>query len=188
MTSVSIYSYVSSLTDSITAKLLSDDEFVDWYVAENNKRLKAQYDLVVAWAERHSIEYAKGVNAAFFLWVNFGKTYSRSVQTGKLQPTQVDSTKRIRQRRVEESANEPPEASTEVDAHGDPGDDIDAAINNALLEHKVFLASGVQFGSEKPGWFRIVFSQREKLLYLGLSRIEKALGLDYSFGEATGPA
>lgn len=177
LTTVSIYSYVSSLTDSIATKLLSDDGFVDWYIEENNKRLQAQYELVVAWAEKHSIEYTRGVNAAFFLWVNLGKTHSKSVQTGKLKEKEVDSAKKLRLRRVEESANEPAEASTGVDAHNDAGSDIDTVVNDALLEQKVFLASGVQFGSEKPGWFRIVFSQNPKLLHLGLERIERALGL-----------
>ncbi|KAK5322099.1 hypothetical protein LTR70_003946 [Exophiala xenobiotica] len=180
LTSVSIYSYISSLADSIATKLLSDDEFVDWYSAENNKRLEKHYDLVVAWAEEHGIEYAKGVNAAFFLWVNLGKTYDRSVQQGKIEAREVDKEKKLRLRRVEDSANEPPEAPAEAEPNDEAGNDIDVVVNDALLEQKVFLASGVQFGSERPGWFRIVFSQDEKLLRLGLSRIEKALGLTAS--------
>lgn len=186
LTSVSIYSYISSLADSMATKLLSDDEFVDWYTTENNKRLKKHYDLVVAWAEKHGIEYAKGVNAAFFLWVNFGKVYNRSVQEGKIKARVADEDKKLRLRRLEKSANEPAEAPLDADVdtgaetNVDAGSDVDALTNDALLEQKVFLASGVQFGSERPGWFRIVFSQNEKLLHLGLSRIEKALGLSAS--------
>ena len=179
LTPVVIYSYMSSLVDSLAAHLLSDDQFVDWYIDENNRRLKAHYDLVVAWAERNGIEYAKGGNATFFLWVNLGKTYSRSVKEGKIQAKEADSTKQLKLRRVEANALEPPGAPSGAESQNDADGNIDAVVNDALLQQKVFLASGVQFGSEKPGWFRIVFSQKEKILRLGLSRVEEALGLDH---------
>ncbi|EXA31197.1 hypothetical protein FOVG_17515 [Fusarium oxysporum f. sp. pisi HDV247] len=48
-------------------------------------------------------------------------------------------------------------------------------ITKALLEKKVFLASGADFGSEKPGWFRIVFAHEDHYLQEGLTRIIAAL-------------
>ncbi|KAL6817244.1 pyridoxal phosphate-dependent transferase [Trichoderma sp. SZMC 28015] len=54
-------------------------------------------------------------------------------------------------------------------------EDLDQAVMDALLRHKVFLASGVRFGSEKPGWFRIVFSHDMDYLNEGLGRIVAAL-------------
>ncbi|TWU72028.1 hypothetical protein ED733_001000 [Metarhizium rileyi] len=59
--------------------------------------------------------------------------------------------------------------------HADVEGDIDGVVNEALLRHKVFLASGVQFGSERPGWFRIVFTQRRDHLDEGLRRIVAAV-------------
>jgi aspartate/methionine/tyrosine aminotransferase len=53
--------------------------------------------------------------------------------------------------------------------------DLDNVVMNALLKHKVFLASGERFGSEKPGWFRIVFSHDKDYLEEGLSRIVAAV-------------
>jgi bifunctional pyridoxal-dependent enzyme with beta-cystathionase and maltose regulon repressor activities len=44
-----------------------------------------------------------------------------------------------------------------------------------LIERRVFLASGKAFGSEKPGWFRIVFSHPDEYLDLGLQRVMEAL-------------
>ncbi|RFU75646.1 hypothetical protein TARUN_6604 [Trichoderma arundinaceum] len=62
---------------------------------------------------------------------------------------------------------------------GDPAaikpEDLDEAVMNALLRHKVFLASGVRFGSEKPGWFRVVFSHDMEYLNEGLGRIVAAV-------------
>lgn len=48
-------------------------------------------------------------------------------------------------------------------------------ITRALLEKRVFLASGQDFGAEKPGWFRIVFAHEDYYLQEGLSRIIAAL-------------
>ncbi|KAL7931350.1 PLP-dependent transferase [Trichoderma chlorosporum] len=53
--------------------------------------------------------------------------------------------------------------------------DLNKTIATALLKHKIFLASGTAFGSEKPGWFRIVFSHPEDYLREGLKRVLKAL-------------
>jgi aspartate/methionine/tyrosine aminotransferase len=44
-----------------------------------------------------------------------------------------------------------------------------------LLQEKVFLASGALFGSEKDGWFRIVFTQPRDYLERALKRIVKAV-------------
>src|SRR5690606_7658551 len=54
--------------------------------------------------------------------------------------------------------------------------DVDEEVMQALLKNRVFLASGKNFGSEVPGWFRIVFSQDEGYLKEGLERIMKAMG------------
>ena len=63
---------------------------------------------------------------------------------------------------------------------GENVNDIDERVMQALLRQKVFLASGVQFGSEQPGWFRIVFSNPEDLLKEGLKRVVLALEGDRS--------
>ena len=62
-----------------------------------------------------------------------------------------------------------------TDLHPGVSGDLDKLVMDLLLKEKVFLASGVQFGSEVPGWFRIVFSQKKDYLDLGLDRILKAL-------------
>lgn len=54
--------------------------------------------------------------------------------------------------------------------------DIAEVVMQALLGTKVFLASGATFGSEVPGWFRIVFSHEEGYLKEGLGRIIEAVG------------
>ncbi|TFB00215.1 1-aminocyclopropane-1-carboxylate synthase-like protein [Trichoderma ghanense] len=57
----------------------------------------------------------------------------------------------------------------------DKPEDVDKAVMDALLRQKVFLASGARFGSERPGWFRIVFSHEREYLDEGLKRIVAAV-------------
>ncbi|OGE57969.1 hypothetical protein PENARI_c001G02058 [Penicillium arizonense] len=56
-------------------------------------------------------------------------------------------------------------------------EDVSDKVMQVLLRKKVFLASGDLFGSEHPGWFRIVFSQPREYLNEALRRITDALAL-----------
>lgn len=191
---VCIYSYVSSLTESVVTQLFTDDDYVDWYLATNAKRLHAGYELVIAWAERHKIEYASGVNAAFFVWVQLGTVYERAVQQGRVkldsanreQPGPPPSTARTKHASsANPDLNSPETSPPDRKPESDIDIDLDVATNTALLNHKIFLAAGTNFGGERPGWFRIVFSQKREVLEQGLGRIERALGLEgeYNVGE-----
>ncbi|KAJ5857155.1 hypothetical protein N7455_008049 [Penicillium solitum] len=57
----------------------------------------------------------------------------------------------------------------------DEGEDVGERVMQRLLQKKVFLASGFLFGSEKDGWFRIVFTQGHDYLSVALERIHAAL-------------
>ncbi|KXH40228.1 hypothetical protein CSIM01_06406 [Colletotrichum simmondsii] len=50
-------------------------------------------------------------------------------------------------------------------------EDLDDFLMKLFLEHKVYVSSGKEFGSESVGWFRIVFSQDESQLLTGLERV-----------------
>lgn len=54
-------------------------------------------------------------------------------------------------------------------------EDISERVMQQLLKHRVFLASGALFGSEKSGWFRIVFSLPRGYLEEAMKRIVAAL-------------
>ena len=77
------YSYVSSASELIAARLLNDYQFTDWYIAENCRRLHEKYEKASIWARSHNIAYKEGVHAAFFLWVNLGVAFVRSQVTSK---------------------------------------------------------------------------------------------------------
>ena len=128
------YSSASSLSEHATINILSDEIWVEEYVAKNKQNLKKHHEIAVEWAKSNNIPYKPGVNAAFFLWVDLGAVY-------KAKDDQ----------------------------------DITEAINQKLLAKRVFLASGTSFGSEYPGWFRIVFTNRLELLNEGLKRVLEAV-------------
>lgn len=58
-----------------------------------------------------------------------------------------------------------------------PGEieNLDKTVIDALLANKVFLADGIAFGAEEPGWFRIIFTQEAGYLDEGLRRIMAAV-------------
>ncbi|EWY84337.1 hypothetical protein FOYG_14089 [Fusarium oxysporum NRRL 32931] len=53
--------------------------------------------------------------------------------------------------------------------------DIQNVITKELLKHKVYIASGKDYGSEEVGWYRIVFTYKTTYLSEGLRRIIRAL-------------
>ncbi|KAK1849664.1 ACC synthase [Colletotrichum chrysophilum] len=53
--------------------------------------------------------------------------------------------------------------------------ELDDFLIKLFLDHKVYVSSGKDFGSERAGWFRIVFSQDEVQLLTGLERVAAAL-------------
>ncbi|KAI9038543.1 pyridoxal phosphate-dependent aminotransferase [Aspergillus affinis] len=55
------------------------------------------------------------------------------------------------------------------------GDALTKEIMRLLVSKKVFLASGLAFGSEEPGWFRIVVSHPVDFLQEALRRVEAAI-------------
>ncbi|KAI9929819.1 hypothetical protein ASPWEDRAFT_48044 [Aspergillus wentii DTO 134E9] len=135
---VSLYSFISGLSDHVAANILEDEQFTNRYIELNRRKLSDSYRFVAQYVQHHHIEYAPGCNAAFFLWVNLGKRYL------ELHPERSSG-------------------------------DVSEEVMQRLLQKRVFLASGVLFGSEKPGWFRIVFSQPREYLQEALSRVISAL-------------
>ncbi|KAF4985065.1 hypothetical protein FDECE_16854 [Fusarium decemcellulare] len=52
---------------------------------------------------------------------------------------------------------------------------LENKLQQALLDHKVFLATGTAFGNPTPGWFRIIFAHERAYLDEGLKRIVEAM-------------
>ncbi|RJE18673.1 hypothetical protein PHISCL_08995 [Aspergillus sclerotialis] len=136
----SLYSYVSGLSDQITAAILRDDAFTDKYIQLNREGLSNAHEYMARVLQKFNIEYLRGCNAGFFLWINLGKKYLEA---------------------------NPENEGVHLD--------LTATIMQKLLEKKVFLANGTGFGSEKPGWFRVVFAHPIPYLEEAMRRILAAI-------------
>jgi aspartate/methionine/tyrosine aminotransferase len=153
---VSLYSSGSSISDLITADILDDDNFTDYYIRTNQARLADAYSFTARSLQEHGIEYAPGANAAFFLWINLGKAYlsrhpEEVAEVGKLQVN----------------------GETKISELEKPS--LTETIFSKLMAKKIFLASGDATGAEEPGWFRLVFSQPRDYLEEGMRRIIDAI-------------
>lgn len=72
---LSLYSFVSSMSDQITAPILQNYVFTDNYIQENRELLSQSHEFLVRLLKKHNIEHRHGCNAGFFVWVNLGKKY-----------------------------------------------------------------------------------------------------------------
>ncbi|KAH7222605.1 pyridoxal phosphate-dependent transferase [Fusarium redolens] len=147
----SYFSGPSSLADLATARVLDDDAFIESYVKTNRLRLAENYTLTTKFLESHQIPYKKGSNAGLFVWADL------------FQPLRapVDATLQIQEEYREDS--------------GKALRTLEASLQETLLKHKIFLALGADFGSDIPGWFRIVFAHDGRYLHLGLERMMEAV-------------
>lgn len=136
LTATSLYSFASGLADQITACLLRDDSFTDNYIRLNREKLSESHAFVAQTLRDHGIQYERGCNAGFFLWVNLGKKYLEQHPDEKGEGTKLTDT-----------------------------------VMQKLLANKVFLGNGTDFGSEKPGWFRMVFAHPIPYLAEAIRRI-----------------
>jgi aspartate/methionine/tyrosine aminotransferase len=147
----SYFSCSSSLSDLTTSHILSDDAFIDSFVKTNRLRLAENYLATTKFLQDRQIPYKKGSNAGLFVWADLFQPVRSEVNA-------------ILQKEV---------------ASGKTTDqvlwDLEEKLQDTLLAHKIFLARGADFGSDVPGWFRIVFAHEKTYLHLGLGRVVEAV-------------
>ncbi|CAJ0554417.1 Ff.00g129300.m01.CDS01 [Fusarium sp. VM40] len=147
----SYFSGPSSLSDLTTSHILSDNTFIDSFVKTNRLRLAENYLITTRILEDHHIPYKKGSNAGLFVWADL------------FQPIRSEINATLQK---------------EV-ASGKTTDQVlwvlEEKLQETLLAHKIFLARGADFGSDGPGWFRIVFAHEKAYLLLGLGRVVEAV-------------
>jgi 1-aminocyclopropane-1-carboxylate synthase len=149
-----LFTVPSSPSDHIACKVLENDEWTDWYIGENHKRLSRNYAMTIKFLKDHDVPYYPAGNAEFFVWVDLGATVQR--------------------RRVAKNGMALKDLSLD-DSDSNGYTEITADIMSKLLTQKVFLASGEAFGNERPGLFRTVFPQPKECLENGLGRMLKAI-------------
>ncbi|PNP86547.1 hypothetical protein FNYG_00249 [Fusarium nygamai] len=147
----SYFSGPSSLADLATARALADDAFIDNYIKSNRLRLAENYRRTTKFLKDHQIPYKEGSNAGLFVWADL------------FQPLRAQIDVALQNQKEQ---GEYPDQSLRT---------LEGRLQETLLKHKIFLALGADFGSDVPGWFRIVFAHDKAYLTLGLERMVKAI-------------
>lgn len=63
-----------------------------------------------------------------------------------------------------------------LEGTGKKGWEAEKAMVEKMFEKKVYVTEGKGLNAEKPGWFRIIFSQEEAVIREGLKRVFEAVG------------
>ena len=148
-----LFNFPSAAADCIVAQVLADTPYVDSYLVENTLRLEKAYTIVVDFLDAEKIPYISSGGAGFFLWINLRKAIeNRGFDFVGNAPAALPTGNVLKQQ-----------------------SDINLDIVARLFQQKIYLASGDAFGSEQPGWFRIIFSHPEAIMLEGLTRLKRAI-------------
>ncbi|KAL8805137.1 MAG: hypothetical protein Q9182_002119 [Xanthomendoza sp. 2 TL-2023] len=160
--SIAVFAWPTSTTEYYWTSILNDRSFLDYYFAENSRRLAASYARVTSFFTDHGIKWIEGSNAGFFLWADFRGLLGADIIVNTEESEQVEAV----------AVNERP---SQIYKTSKRAKKMDEWFFRKLLEAKVFIASGDAFFAEEHGWYRITFSLPEKVLLLGLERLESVL-------------
>jgi len=142
MMAIGTFNWVSSLADAAVANIFEDKAWVRGFIERSRKALAENYAYCTKRLDDGGIAYHRGGNAGFFLWIDF-------------RPFM-------------------PKGAAEKREFGDgmeEGWEGERSLMNQFYEKRVWLNAGMTFQSERPGWFRIIFSQKKDLLEKGMDRI-----------------
>lgn len=151
------YSFPSALLDYMACTLLEDTKFVRRFLTESQRRLAENYALTTAFLAKHGIAF-QPANAGCFVWVDLGAASRRRRHASATLTLADGGWLYLR-------------GQDEMDGATNLTDDVE----RMLVAQRVYLASGDCCGSERPGWFRVVFAQPRGVLLEGLRRVLCAL-------------
>ncbi|KAL8926341.1 MAG: hypothetical protein Q9172_001792 [Xanthocarpia lactea] len=160
--SIAMFSWPTSTTEHYWATLLTDRPFLDYYFAENSRRLAASYARMIQFFTEQGIDWVDGSNAGFFLWADFRSLLGPDIIVNTKEKEQVDAVAVM-------------ETPGQVYKTSKWAKERDEWFFGKLMAAKVFIASGDAFFAEEHGWYRVTFSVPDKVLKVGLERLGRVL-------------
>ncbi|KAL8665224.1 MAG: hypothetical protein Q9202_002446 [Teloschistes flavicans] len=170
--SVALFAWPASVADLYWTALLNDRAFLDYYFAENSRKLGEGYMLVTDFLSKEGVGWVEGSSAGFFLWADFRALLGDAIvvrdegEGGKGQEGVEEE--------VEAMTIERPSQVYKTSKRAKERDDW---FYGKLMEKKVYVASGDAFFAEEHGWYRISFSVPKEVLDIGLRRLGEVLGM-----------
>ncbi|OLY82286.1 1-aminocyclopropane-1-carboxylate synthase 2 [Smittium mucronatum] len=147
LTKISPFSYISALTDRIVTSILSDAEFIDYFIKTVNYNLYQNYIKTTTFLDKKGIFYIPA-QAGLFIMVDI-KPFLLIWKNNHLK------------------TNESMLKSTKDLTFEDEQQLWIASIERG----RIYYSPGVNFKAHEPGWIRLVFSQPWDSLKLGLERL-----------------
>ena len=145
-----------SLNQRLAYQMLEDEEWTDTFLKTSQKLLADRNVFTRQLLEKNGLDYVKGSNAGFFLWVDL-RAFLRKKSSRS------------------EGANPQGNLDTEIAAELDNTSLDDAwgaenELTKRMADNKVFLTPGQSMFAEEPGWYRLIFSQGIPILEEGIKR------------------
>lgn len=132
---ISAFHWSGSANERVAILMLEDESWMDDFLRRSRERLAARNLLVHQILDDEGIQYRKGTNAGFFIWVDLR-----------------------------------PFLSVSSDASSGERWKAEDELMQRLIENKVYITNGRDMSAEEPGWFRVIYSQDERVIREGLKR------------------
>ncbi|KAJ6262572.1 hypothetical protein Dda_3383 [Drechslerella dactyloides] len=83
MAGLALFSWTSSPADLAWCIILEDAAFLEYYLSEHQRRLAEGYEFLAGILDNLGINYVKGGNAGFFLWIDLSFALERPAHGGE---------------------------------------------------------------------------------------------------------
>lgn len=140
MNAMSMFHWSGNISEKIAISMLEDEKWMDGFLHTSRERLAAGSVLVRNILEEEGVQYYKGANAGFFIWIDLRPFLSAP-------------------------------ASASLEARWASEKDL----VKRMIENNVFITNGEFMSAEEPGWFRVIFSQEERVVREGMRRYAEDL-------------
>lgn len=127
--------------------MLEDEKWLDSFLKLGRERLSERNKLTRSILDDMGVEYHHGANAGFFIWADLRLFLPSNEEAAKILNKEITS-----------------EWQREE------------ALVKKFMDNKVYITDGHGLKAEEPGYFRIIFSQEEKVIKVGLKRVGEVIG------------
>ncbi|KAJ3035340.1 hypothetical protein HDV00_004068 [Rhizophlyctis rosea] len=171
-----VFTAIPRVVEDTLTRILSDTDFVTFYIKENNKRLKQHYDHLLATLATAGISVTPA-NAAFFIWIDLRRWVK--LLAGKSEGSHIQPND---ESHLVASITEPPTPVSDDTTGALPplapipaGRKEELCLFEKFIDGGVYAAPGAAFASPEAGWFRIVYAMDKEILEDAVGRMLKVL-------------
>lgn len=153
---LSVFHWSGSANERVAIRMLEDEVWMDSFLRRSRERLAARNQLVREILDDEGIQYRKGANAGFFIWIDLRPFLFASSSSSSSSSNPATAILSV-------SPSERQEAKEE-------GWHAEDELVKRFFDNKVYITNGKDMSAEEPGWFRVIYSQDERVIREGLKR------------------